>query len=160
MRSLAGFTLGVLLAAAFYMALIDTVDLPELYAAIAAVLLGGAAYEAARRQGIALARVSGRWVARGWRVVVSIPRQIVLVSWQALAQLVSPQEARGTLRAVPFHAGENGPSDTGRRALAEGLGSVAPNTIVIGVDTERDLLLVHQLHRSGGREEIDVLELG
>ncbi len=160
MRSLAGFTLGALLAAAFYMALIDTVDLPELYAAIAAVLLGGAAYEAARRQGIAEARVSGRWVARGWRVVGSIPRQIVLVSWQALAQLVSPQEARGTLRAVPFHAGGDGPSDTGRRALAEGLGSVAPNTIVIGVDTERDLLLVHQLHRSGGREEIDVLELG
>lgn len=160
MRSLAGLTLGVLLAAAFYMALIDTVDLPELYAAIAAVVLGAAGYEAARRQGIAEARVSWRWAARGWRVVVSIPRQVILVSWEALAQLAAPRSARGTLRAVPFRAGRDAPSDAGRRALAEGLGSLAPNTIVIGIDSERDLLLVHQLHRSGGREQVDVLELG
>ncbi|MCW3018653.1 MAG: hypothetical protein JWN10_961, partial [Solirubrobacterales bacterium] len=48
--------------------------------------------------------------------------------------------------------------DAGRRALAESFGSLAPNTIVIGVDPERDLLLVHQLRGGGGR--VDVLELG
>jgi hypothetical protein len=152
--------LGSALGAAFYMVLIDTVDLPELYAGIGAVLLAGAAYEAARRQGIAEARVSLRWVRWGWRVIASIPRQIAWVSWQALAQLVAPREARGSLRAVPFRAGGDGSGDVGRRALAEGLGSLAPNTIVIGIDGERDLLLVHQLHRSGGREQLDVLELG
>lgn len=157
---MAAAALGLVLGAAFYMVLIDTVDLPELYAAIGAVLLAGAGYEAARRQGIAEARVSARWVARGWRVVVSIPRQIGLVSWQAVAQLVAPRRARGTLRAVPFRAGGEGPSDAGRRALAEGLGSLAPNTIVIGIDGEHDLLLVHQLHRSGGREQLDVMGLG
>jgi multisubunit Na+/H+ antiporter MnhE subunit len=160
MRSWAGFTVGVLLAGAFYMVLIDTVDLPELYAAIGGVLLAGAAYEAARRQGVAEARVSLRWLSRAWRVIASIPRQIAWVSWQALAQLVARREARGTLRAVPFRAGGEGSSDAGRRALAEGLGSLAPNTIVIGIDGDSDLLLVHQLHRSGGREELDVLELG
>jgi hypothetical protein len=66
-RSLAGWMLGVVLAAAFYMVLIDTVDLPEVYAAIGAVLLSSAAYEAARRQGVAEASVSPRWAARGWR---------------------------------------------------------------------------------------------
>ena len=160
MRSLAGFMRGLLLAAAFYMVLIDTVDLPELYAAIGALLLGGAAYEAARRQGVAEARMSARWLAKSWWVIAGVPRQIAWVSWQALAQLVSPREARGTLRAVPFRAGGEGSSDVGRRALAEGLGSLAPNTIVIGIDGERDLLLVHQLRCSGGREELDVLELG
>jgi multisubunit Na+/H+ antiporter MnhE subunit len=160
MRSLTGYVLGVVLAAAFYMALIDTVDLPELFAGAGAVILAGAAYEAARRQGLAEARVSLRWVRRGWRVLASVPRQIVWVSWHAVAQLASPREARGSLRAVPFRAGGPGSSDVGRRALAEGLGSLAPNTIVIGIDDERDLLLVHQLHRSGGREQLDVLELG
>jgi Na+/H+ ion antiporter subunit len=160
LRSLAATALGFGLGAAVYMVLIDTVDLPELYAGIGAVLLAGAGYEAARRQRIAEARVSWRWVVRGWRVVVSVPRQIGLVSWQAVAQLVAPRTARGALRAVSFRAGGQGESDVGRRALAEGLGSLAPNTIVIGIDRERDLLLVHQLHRSGGREEIDVLELG
>jgi hypothetical protein len=40
------------------------------------------------------------------------------------------------------------------------LGSLAPNTVVIGVDPDRDLLLVRQLHRQGGREQLDVLGLG
>lgn len=93
-------------------------------------------------------------------MVASVPRQILYVSWEALAQLVAPRETRGSLRAVPFRAGEEGSLDVGRRALAEGLGSLAPNTIVIGVDGDHDLLLVHQLHRSGGREQLDVLELG
>lgn len=61
---------------------------------------------------------------------------------------------------MPFRGGGDGSDDVGRRALAEGLGSLAPNTIVIGIDGENDLLLVHQLHRSGGREQLDVLELG
>jgi hypothetical protein len=152
--------MGWALGGAFYMVLIDTVDLPELYAAIGAVLLAGAAYEAARRQGLAEARVSPGWVARGWRVIASVPRQILLVSWEAFAQLVAPRQTRGSLRAVPFRAGGEGSLDVGRRALAEGLGSLAPNTIVIGIDGDHDLLLVHQLHRSGGREELDVLELG
>jgi hypothetical protein len=146
-RSLAGWMLGVVLAAAFYMVLIDTVDLPEVYAAIGAVLLSSAAYEAARRQGVAEASVSPRWAARGWRVIVSLPRQIAWVSWQAVAQLVAPRQTRGTLRAVPFRAGGESSRDVGRRALAEGLGSLAPNTIVIGIDGARDLLLVHQLPR-------------
>jgi hypothetical protein len=160
MRSLAAASVGFALAAAFYMALIDTVDLPELYAAIAAVLLGGGAYEAARRQGIAEARLSVRWLGRSGRVVASVPQQIVWVSGEALAQLVRPQQARGTLRAVPFRTGGEGSDDVGRRALAEALGSVPPNTLVIGIDPDHDLLLVHQLRRAGGREQIDVLELG
>ncbi|HEY6525565.1 MAG TPA: hypothetical protein VIY10_17405 [Solirubrobacteraceae bacterium] len=160
LRSLAGLLVGVVLAAAFYMVLIDTVDLPEVYAAIGAVALAGGGYEAARRQGVAEARVSPRWLTRGARVIVSIPRQIAWVSWQAVAQLLDPRQTRGTLRAVPFRAGGEHSDDIGRRALAEGLGSLAPNTIVIGIDGERDLLLVHQLRRHGGREQLDVLELG
>ncbi|MGZ4296408.1 MAG: hypothetical protein ACXVE4_04675 [Solirubrobacteraceae bacterium] len=160
MRSLAAAPLGFILAAAFYMVLIDTVDLPELYAAIGAVLVAGAAYEAARRQGVGEARVSPRWLLRSGRVVASIPRQIAWLSSEAMAQLVHPQDARGTLRAVRFRAGGDDSSDVGRRALAESLGSLPPNTIVIGIDGESDLLLVHQLRRAGGREQIDVLELG
>ena len=160
LRSLAGSSVGVVLGAAFYLVLIDTVDLPEVYAGIGAVALAGAGYEAARRQGVADGRISIRWLARSGKVVASVPRQIVWVSWQAVAQLLAPRDARGTLRAVSFRAGGEGSSDVGRRALAEGLGSLAPNTIVIGVDDERDLLFVHQLRRHGGREELDVLELG
>jgi hypothetical protein len=40
------------------------------------------------------------------------------------------------------------------------MGSLSPNTIVVGVDTERGLVLVHQLQRQGDAEQIDPLGLG
>lgn len=160
MRSLAAASVGFVLAAAFYMLLIDNVGLPELYAAIAAVLLAGAAAGAARHQGVAEAQLSWRWMARAPRVLASVPQQIAWVSWEAIVQLVRPRAQRGRFRAVAFRAGGGDAEAVGRRAVAEALGSVAPNTIVIGVDGDSDLLLVHQLHRSGGREQVDVLELG
>jgi hypothetical protein len=60
---------------------------------------------------------------------------------------------------VPFRGGEDAHA-LGRSALTESLGSFTPNTIVIGIDAERDLLLVHQLRHHGERDELDVLRLG
>ena len=157
---MAGLLVATTLAAAFYMLLIDTVDLPELYAAAGAVVLAVAAFEAARWQRIAEASVAPGWWLRGWRAVASVPVHAGYLCVEALRQLVSPRAVRGEFRAVPFDGGGDDPRDTGRRALAEALGSFAPNTIVIGVDRERNLLLVHQLHRAGGRDAIDVLRLG
>ena len=48
----------------------------------------------------------------------------------------------------------------GRRALAESFGSFAPNTIIVGVDADRELILAHQLRPSGGPEALDLLGLG
>jgi hypothetical protein len=63
-------------------------------------------------------------------------------------------------RASAFGATREVPADTGRRAVAETVGSLAPNTIVVGVDAERGLLLTHQLRRNGPPEDLDVTRLG
>src|SRR6185312_389145 len=74
--------------------------------------------------------------------------------------LAERRPARGRVRAIPFRHGGDSPDGVGRRALAEGLGSFAPNTIVIGVDDERNLLLVHQLVVTGeAGEALDPMEL-
>ena len=62
--------------------------------------------------------------------------------------------------AVRFRCQEDEALRAGRRALAESLGSFAPNTIVVGVDPEQELILGHQLRRRGGDEAIDILDLG
>jgi hypothetical protein len=151
---------GPLLAAAFYLILIDTVQLPEVYAGLGGVLLAGAGYQAARRQQVAEAAVAPGWLVRGPRVVLSVPRQSAWLAAEAFAQLVHPRPGRGRLRAVAFDAGGATSRDAGRRALAEGLGSLAPNTIVLGIDDESGLLLVHQLRVAGDAEQLDVLGLG
>jgi hypothetical protein len=68
---------------------------------------------------------------------------------------------RGRLRALPFRHGGGGSADQGRRAMAEGLGSFAPNTIILGVDESRDLIFAHQLvPTDDAQSAIDPLELG
>lgn len=160
MRGRTGALLGLLLGAAFYLLLIDTVSLPELYAGAGAALLAGIAFEVSREQGFAEASFSPTWFARVWRLGWQVPVAIVLVCREAIFQLVRPRRSRGGFRAISFRAGAEGSRDVGRRALAEALGSLAPNTIVIGIDPDRNLLLVHQLGRKSSRDQIDVLGLG
>jgi hypothetical protein len=104
--------------------------------------------------------ISPAWLIPAWRLLINIPLDIGRLSLAALAQLVRPRAPRGALRAFPFRHGPGAdPAAAGRRALAEALGSLAPNTIVIGIDRDRELILAHQLERSGGAETIDVLGL-
>ncbi len=153
-------TLGTLIGGGFYLLLIDTPSLPELYVLAGVALVCGLLFLLSREQGFAEARVSPMTLSNAWRLVFKIPLDIVLVCREALAQLVRPQPVRGSFRAVRFGAVAVTEAETGRRAVAEALGSVTPNTIVIGVDSERGLLLVHQLHRQGPPEDLDVLRLG
>ncbi len=152
--------LGLVIGGAFYLLLIDTVSSPELYAGAGATLLAAAAYAISREQGFTEALVSPVWLARAWRVLARIPVHIALVSFEAVLAPFARSRRRGSFKVVSFGACGQDPTDAGRRALAEALGSLAPNTIVVGIDTKRRLLLVHQLRRQSGRDELDPLRLG
>jgi hypothetical protein len=151
---------GSLFAGSLYLLLIDTTSLPELIVAAGAVLLAVTGLELAREEAIFEARARTRWVGRLHRPLLNAPRDIITVSVVALRQLVRPQPVTGQFRAVPFNCGDDERLENAKRALAESLGSFAPNTIIVGVDPERQLLLGHQLHVTGGEEALDMLELG
>ena len=156
MRPIAITLVGAALAGAAYLLLVDTTSPPELYVLAAVSLMAGIAFEASREQGFAEARISPRWLRGAWRAVVRVPSEIVLLCREAADQLRQPERERGEFRTIPFRGGD-GESDRGRYALTEIVGSLAPNTIVIGIDPDAELLLVHQLRRSGGADELDVL---
>ena len=150
-----------LIAGGFYLLLIDTTSSPELYAGAAAALLAALGCAAVNRNGLRGARPGRMAPRRVARAAGQIPVDVVRVSAAALAQLAAPRPVRGEWRTVPFrHGDRDDGGDMGRRALAEAVGSLAPNTIVIGVDAERDVLLVHQLRPGGGPDRVDVLGLG
>jgi multisubunit Na+/H+ antiporter MnhE subunit len=158
-RSAAAWSVAWGFAAAFYLLLIDITDLPELIAGAVAAALAATATELARHQRVAGETIRLRWLVGLYRPLLRVPLDIALVSLAALAAL-SGRRAPGRFRAVRFRCGEEDQRESGRRALAEAFGSLAPNTIVVGIDSERELLLVHQLHRIGGRGALDLLELG
>ncbi len=151
---------GLLLGGGFYLLLIDTTSLPELYVLAGVALACGIGFELAREQEFVEARIVPTWLVRAWRLLWRIPSEIAIVCWEALAQTARPRATRGEFRAVPVSATADNATDTGRRALMDTVGSFAPNTIVVGIDAERGLLLTHQLRRHGAPEDLDVTRLG
>lgn len=154
------WTVGWVFAAAFYLLLIDITDLPELLVGAGAAVLAATGLELAREQGIVGESLRLGWLLRLYRPVLRVPRDVLTVSAIALRSLVRREAAVGEFRAIPFKPGENEHHETGRRALAEAAGSLAPNTFVVGIDGERRLLLAHQLSPTKDRRSLDPLELG
>jgi hypothetical protein len=157
----AAWSAAAVCAGALYLLLIDTTSLPELIVLAGAAAISATGFELAREQQTAgglSARL--RWFISLYRPLVKAPSDVVVVSGLALRQLVKPRQVNGTFRAVPFKCGPEHDIEIGRRALAEWFGSFAPNTIIVGVDVERELILGRQLRRSGGAEAIDLLALG
>src|SRR5689334_10702624 len=147
--------------AALWLLLDDTVAFPELMTGAVAALIGAIAAEVVHSQGLVRVRLKPAWFRYAWRPLVRLFPDTARVLFVLLRTLVLRRPSNGRFRALPFRAGRRGGRrDTTRRALAKAVGSFTPNTYVIGVDQERDLLIVHQLEPTGGADELDPLELG
>lgn len=159
-RRITAWTVGWVLAAALYLLLIDITDLPELIVGAGAAALAATGLELAREQGIIGDGIRGRWLLRLYRPLLKVPSDIALVSIMAFRAIADRRARHGTFRALPFDSGGDKQLASGRRALAEAMGSFAPNTFVIGIDQDRELILAHQLRPKRSRNSVDVLELG
>jgi hypothetical protein len=155
-----GWCIAWVFSAALYWWLIDTRQSPELIAGAVAATIAAIGSELARSQGLTEERIRAGWLLRVHRPLLKVPKDVVTVSVVALRQLRHPRKSVGAFRAFPFRSTEQQELEYGRHAMAETFGSFAPNTIIVGVDSERQMILGHQLGPGGGRESIDVLELG
>jgi len=137
------------------------VAVPELIAGAVAAAAGATLATAVRAQRLISFRPRLRWAFRLWR----LPSQVVFdtgilfaVLWR---RLVMRQDVSGSFRAIPFRAVGENPEANARRAMAMTVGSLAPNTYVIDIDKDYELILVHQLvPKPGDSKSIDPLELG
>ena len=148
----------VVMAATWWL-LVDTVRTAELVAGAVCAAIAATGSELVRAQRMAPVRVRLAWLARTPRAVAQIPGDLVLLAVAAARQLLRPRLRVGAFRAVPFAAGPDTPESTARHAIAEAFGSLAPNTIVVGIDRRRDLLLVHQLVARRDPDTIDRMGL-
>ncbi len=150
-------------SAALYWLLIDTRQLPELIVGAVAATIAATGAELARAQGIVGESIRARWLLRIHRSLLKLPGDVVAVSSVAIRQLLSIRRRPahvGRFRAFPFRCADVRQLESGRHAMAEFFGSFTPNTIIVGVDYESEMILGHQLECGGGREAIDILELG
>jgi hypothetical protein len=137
--------LGLLIAAPFYWLLIDTTYMPDLVAGAVAALIAAAAYSAAHLEPTESARLRLSWLPFVFGELAKVPPGVVIVCREILAQTIRPSARRGTLEAESLQAGDGDAHDLGRRALVEALRSFAPDTVVIGADSDHDRLVLHRL---------------
>jgi hypothetical protein len=88
-------------------------------------------------------------LATGWR----IPGYIAVDTWVVVKilfqDLFSICKASSLYRVSDFKTSKEDPYLTGRRVLATIFTSASPNSIVIGIDSEQNRMLFHQLQRTG-----------
>ncbi len=124
-----------------WMVLVDTVSTAEVACAVVAALAGVIVTRLVSGSGIAGMLPA---VSLCWRVATQLTR-VPVDLWllaMALARTLAGRRRPGRFHELPLELPVN-EKGNGRRAGIELVGSLAPNTIVLGVDEHR--VVVHQL---------------
>lgn len=119
---------------------------PFIVAAGVVSYLAASAIIVLMRQGLANPEARLGWL----KLIPLLPGQMLrdcgVLAGALWRRLARGEDVAGVYREIPFDPGlEHDREDMGRRALAVAGASLAPNTIVVGVDPHRNSLLVHQL---------------
>jgi multisubunit Na+/H+ antiporter MnhE subunit len=128
------------LLAALYVLIDDSVLLPELVVGALAAAIGATGATLVHRERQVLLKGDVRWLRALWRPLAGLVADL----WPLLRALPR-RGGTGGMVEIPFDATTDGPRDTARRALTEALGTLAPNTIVVRIDTDRGVVIAHQL---------------
>jgi len=83
-----------------------------------------------------------------WRVPWYVLSDTWVVLTVAAKDLIGSHRAESLFRVVQFERSGNDARVSARRALATLYSTVAPNSIVLGVNTREQKLLFHQIQRS------------
>lgn len=135
--------------AALWIVLVGGTRLDEMIVGFGVILLSSAfLYQVWRTETLKI-RLAPQDIALGW----SIPWQVFTDVCQIIAVLaanVFRHKRTGSFyRVVKFRTSQSDSRLIGRRVLATFYTTMAPNSIVIGIDPDQNRMLLHQLKRSG-----------
>ena len=136
-----------------WVAVDDNVGLAELGAGAAVAALGALLTEVALDQAAIRIQLRVRWLAGVARLPGQVLGDTVLVFRTLWRQLVHGEQPPSGFRAVPTRFGGHTGEGITRRVLLVGANSLAPNTFVLGLDEDRDVMVVHQLVVNRGEAE-------
>jgi multisubunit Na+/H+ antiporter MnhE subunit len=127
-----------------WLAFVDTLAWEEVAAGLVAAAIAATAAELVRSQDLVRLHHAPRWL----RGLPQLPWQVVRDTWLLTAALwrhATGRPVHGSFRVVPFPSEADDARSAARRALVTAVTSVAPNTVVVGIEGAEGELLVHQL---------------
>jgi multisubunit Na+/H+ antiporter MnhE subunit len=129
----------------FWVMLDDSISTDELLAGAGAAVLAALLAELVTYQAATRFRMRIQWLVPA----LSLPGQAVRdtgIVYRALwRRLVRGEQPPSAFLELPARYGDDSPEGMTRRALLVGGTSVAPNTFVLGIDKDRDVMVVHRL---------------
>ena len=129
----------------FWIVVDDSIARDELLAGAGAAALGAFLAELVSYQAAARFRMRAEWLAPALRLPVQVVLDTGVVFAALWRRLVHGEEPPSGFRELPARFGDDSDEGVTRRALYVGGRSVAPNTFVLGIDRDRDVMIVHQL---------------
>jgi hypothetical protein len=141
---------------ALWVLLVFKTEPAELVAGAVAAAFAATGAELVRSRGYAPFAPELYWS----RELVRLPREVVVDCWRMgmllVRHFVRGEPIKGCFRIVHFTAAaRDDPHAEARRAVAEWLGCVSPNTYVLGIDERHHVAVVHQLIRDELPPELD-----
>jgi multisubunit Na+/H+ antiporter MnhE subunit len=129
----------------FWVMLDDSVSTDELLAGAGAAALAALLAELVTYQAATRFRMRTGWLGPALRLPGQVVADTIIVYralWRRLAHGEQPPSA---FLELPARFGDDTPEGVTRRTLLIGGTSLAPNTFVLGLDRERDVMVVHRL---------------
>ena len=134
----------------FWVILDDSIALDELLAGAGAAALAAFLAELVSCQAATRFRLRVEWLLPALRLPGQVARDTVIVFAALGRRLLRGEQPPSGFREIPVPFGGRGDEDVTRRVLLVGGRSVAPNTFVLGIDSERNVMIVHQLVANQG----------
>lgn len=122
---------------------VNTTKPHELWMGTISACFGASAAELMRGQPFAKFRPRVGWIMQGWREPWYIVEGCCSVFWTFLKHLVKPEKS--VLREIVYDAGGVDPESIARRALTIIYSNLQPTSVVLGIDVDKNVMLVHQL---------------
>jgi multisubunit Na+/H+ antiporter MnhE subunit len=130
---------------AFWVMLDDSVATDELLAGAGAAAIAASLAELVTYQAASRFRMRIGWLVPALRLPGEVARDTVIVYRALWRRLVHGEQPPSAFIERPVRFGDDTPEGVTRRTLLVGGTSVAPNTFVLGIDPERDVMVLHQL---------------
>jgi multisubunit Na+/H+ antiporter MnhE subunit len=129
-----------------WVALDDSLRSDELLAGAAAAALAAVAAEMAGHQAQTRYRIRAAWLFAALRLPGQVAQE-TLVVFGAMAAAIALRRSppHGAFTEIPVAYGDDTPLGVTRRVLLTGAHSLAPNGFVLGIDAERNVMIVHEL---------------
>jgi multisubunit Na+/H+ antiporter MnhE subunit len=129
----------------FWVILDNSIEPDELLAGAGAAALGAFLAEFASYQAATRFRMRIEWVVPALSLPGQVASDMAIVFAALWRCLVHGQPPASGFRQVPVRYGSDTAEGETRRVLLIGGKSVAPNSFVLGLDADHDVMIIHQL---------------